>query len=38
MQVICVRREQEYFCKQDWTTQITLIPRENFFSTRMLEG
>jgi hypothetical protein len=33
-----VRRKQEYFCKRDWTTQITLIPRENFSSRRMLEA
>jgi hypothetical protein len=25
MQVIWVRREREYFCEGDWTTQITLI-------------
>jgi hypothetical protein len=25
MQVIWVGREREYFCKEDWTTQITLI-------------
>lgn len=34
-EVICVRREQEYFCKRDWTTQITLILRVNFSSGRM---
>ena len=36
--MICVRRKQEYFCKRDWTTQITLILRENFSSRRMLEA
>jgi hypothetical protein len=25
LEVIWVRREAEYFCKWDWTTQITLI-------------
>jgi hypothetical protein len=25
MQVICLRREREYFSIEDWTTQITLI-------------
>jgi hypothetical protein len=25
MQVIWVRRERKYFCKGDWTAQITLI-------------
>jgi hypothetical protein len=25
MQVIWVRREREYFCGEDWTTQISLI-------------
>jgi hypothetical protein len=38
VEVICVRRKQEYFCKRDWTTQITLILRENFSSRRMLEA
>ena len=30
MQLIWVRGEQEYFCKGDWTTQITLIRFSNF--------
>jgi hypothetical protein len=30
--VIWVRREPNYFCKVDWTTQISLIRRENFLS------
>jgi hypothetical protein len=27
-------REAEYFSQQDWTTQITLIPNENFVPAR----
>ena len=38
VEVICVRREQKYFCREDWTAQITLIPRENFSSRRILEA
>jgi hypothetical protein len=26
MQVIWVKREQEYFCREDWTGSISLIP------------
>jgi hypothetical protein len=37
-QAICVRRKRKYFCKRDWTAQITLIPRENFSSRRVLES
>ena len=32
MQVIWVRREWEYFCGGDWTTQIRLNSKENFVS------
>jgi len=38
VELIWVGREQRYFCWRDWTTQITLIPRENFSSRRMLEA
>jgi hypothetical protein len=38
MEVIWVRSEPEYFCEGDWTTQITLIPRQNFPSMRILEA
>jgi hypothetical protein len=31
-QVICLKRQWKYFCKGDWTTQIRLNPKENFFS------
>src|ERR1700691_15782 len=34
IEVIWVKWEPEYFCKEDWTTQIRLNPRENFFSAR----
>ncbi len=30
LEVIWVKREAEYFCKQDWTTQISLIEQVNF--------
>jgi hypothetical protein len=30
IEVIWVRRERKSFCKQDWTGEITLIPKENF--------
>jgi hypothetical protein len=30
--VIWLRSEQEYFCREDWTTQIILNLKENFFS------
>jgi hypothetical protein len=30
MQLIWVPGKQEYFCKGDWTTQITLIGFSNF--------
>src|SRR6266851_7317179 len=32
--LIWVGREREYFFKEDWTTQITLIPKENFLRAR----
>jgi hypothetical protein len=32
MQVIWVKSEPEYFYGKDWTTQIRLNPKENFFS------
>jgi hypothetical protein len=32
MQVIWVKSEPEYFCGKDWTTQIRLNPKRNFFS------
>jgi hypothetical protein len=32
LDLIWVRREQKYFCKQDWTGGIDLIPKENFSS------
>jgi len=32
MQVIWVKREPEYFCEGDWTTQIRLNQKQNFFS------
>jgi hypothetical protein len=34
IEVIWVRSEAEYFCNHDWTGEITLIPQENFSSTR----
>src|SRR5260370_13962333 len=36
LEVIWVKREAEYFCKQDWTTQITLIlfKKSRFWRTR----
>jgi hypothetical protein len=34
IEVIWVRREQEYFCKVVWTGQISLIRLKNFRSTR----
>ena len=30
LEVIWVKCEAEYFCKQDWTTQISLIEQVNF--------
>jgi hypothetical protein len=33
IRVIWVSREQNSFCRQDWTGEISLIPKENFFST-----
>jgi hypothetical protein len=38
VEVIWVKSELKYFCKEDWTAQITLIPRENFLSMRILEA
>ena len=35
IEVIWVKSEPEYFCARDWTTQISLIPQQNFFSARM---
>jgi hypothetical protein len=32
IEVIWVKSEPEYFCGEDWTTQIRLNPKENFFS------
>src|SRR6202030_2249671 len=32
VEVIWVKREWKYFCEGDWTTQIRLKPKENFFS------
>jgi hypothetical protein len=32
VEVIWVKREPEYFCEEDWTPQIRLNPKENFFS------
>jgi hypothetical protein len=32
VEVIWVKREREYFCAGDWTTQIRLNAKENFFS------
>src|ERR1700679_2146196 len=29
-QVICLKRQWKYFCKGDWTTQISLNRKENF--------
>jgi hypothetical protein len=29
MQVICVRREREYFCKGDWTGERVICPSGN---------
>ena len=34
VEVIWVKREPEYFCKRGWTTQISLIAQQNFFSAR----
>jgi len=36
VEVIWVKREQEYFCEEDWTTQITLIEFDNSASARRL--
>ncbi len=50
MEVIWVRRELEYFCEEDWTTQITLmgltffpraarsLPRSSLFMENELSG
>jgi hypothetical protein len=35
IEVIWVGSEPEYFCASDWTTQISLIAQQNFFSARM---
>jgi hypothetical protein len=32
VKVIWVKREREYFCEEDWTTQIRLRLKKNFFS------
>jgi hypothetical protein len=32
--LIWVRREAEYFCREDWTTQIALIAKANFLPAR----
>jgi hypothetical protein len=32
VEVIWVKSEPEYFYEEDWTTQIRLNPKENFFS------
>jgi hypothetical protein len=37
IEVIWVRREAEYFCKRDWTTQIGLIRLNKFEFTRKAE-
>jgi hypothetical protein len=34
VEVIWVKREPKYFCEEDWTTQISLIRQQNFFSAR----
>jgi hypothetical protein len=34
MDLIWGKRKAEYICEAGWTTQITLIPNENFSSTR----
>jgi hypothetical protein len=34
MPLIWVRREGKYFCGQDWTGQISLIPQANFPDVR----
>jgi hypothetical protein len=34
VELICVKREAKYFCKWDWTTQITLICLKKSLSTR----
>jgi len=34
LELIWAFREAEYFSGKDWTTQITLIPHENFAPTR----
>src|SRR5260370_31904283 len=36
IEVIWVKREAEYFCKWDWTTQITLIRLNNLACARTL--
>jgi hypothetical protein len=35
MPLICPTAKAEYFCKGDWTTQITLNLFKNFFHARM---
>jgi hypothetical protein len=34
IEVIWVERERDYFCKSDWTGQITLIPFNKFGPAR----
>ncbi len=34
MELIWVRPEAKFFCKQDWTAQISLIPHVNFVFSR----
>jgi hypothetical protein len=38
MEVIWVGSEQEYFCGEDWTTQISLIAQEKFSFARKAHG
>ena len=34
LELIWVRRKQEYFCREGWTGKISLNLKENFFSMR----
>jgi hypothetical protein len=34
VEMICPTPKAKYFCKEDWTGRITLIPRENFLFAR----
>jgi hypothetical protein len=38
IEVICVKREAEYFCKPDWTGQIRLIRLNKFGRARTAQA